>query len=322
MKMKQLFTTILATGLLSGCSENGFFFHSNSDYADDEAQGVYYIGEPYQIKGVLYTPAEDMNYSEKGVATWYTRDSQNRLTTNGELFDDELMTAAHKTLPLPSIVRITNLENGDTAIVRVNDRGPAVNNRLIDVSKKVAEVLEMPETGTVKVQVDILPEESSRLKAELEEYIDPNDTEFETQQAVSTPLYQGDEASLKPIYNGENIVTGSTLEPISDESGLETIPLAVSQTDTAAHPPLKKSAKEPAPASMGSWFIQAGAFGNKANVDKALNVLGQFIPVSTTEIGRLTAVRVGPFATKAEAEKFLEKVRQAGYQDALVKEIK
>ena len=89
-----------------------------------------------------------MTYSEKGMASWYSRDTQNRLTTNGEVFDDYKMTAAHKTLPLPSLVRITNLTNGNTAIVRINDRGPAVNNRLIDVSRGVAEALEMAEVGT------------------------------------------------------------------------------------------------------------------------------------------------------------------------------
>ena len=116
LKIKLLTASAIGILFLTGCTENGFFFRSGSSYEDIPERPVYYIGVPYQIKGVSYTPKEDMNYKEKGFAAWYSRDSQNRLTTNGEVFDDEKMTAAHKTLPLPSLVRITNLENGNTAI--------------------------------------------------------------------------------------------------------------------------------------------------------------------------------------------------------------
>ena len=312
-KIRKLLPVAVLALITAGCSENGFLFRSGSDYDDISDQSVYYIGAPYRIKGVLYTPKEDMNYSEKGVATWYSRDSQNRLTTNGEVFDDEKMTAAHKTLPLPSLVRITNLENGNTAIVRVNDRGPAVNNRLIDVSRKTAEALEMPETGTTLVQVDILPDESRRLKEGLEEFKDPNMDEPKDKRVPvgsSEPIYQPDETVASPIYGGVKVEEAAPLEPVEVPSKPAVI---------------EKPVAKPAPtvaAAVGSWRIQAGVFSQEANANKAVQTLGQIAPVSTVQNGSLTTVLVGPFQNESEARAILNRVRSAGYSDAWVKKIK
>ncbi|MBR6412127.1 MAG: septal ring lytic transglycosylase RlpA family protein [Alphaproteobacteria bacterium] len=311
-KIKLLWALPFVTCMLTGCSENGFWFRSGSDYDDISEQSVYYVGAPYRIKGVLYTPKEDMNYSEKGVATWYSRDSQNRLTTNGEIFDDEKMTAAHKTLPLPSLVRITNLENGNTAIVRVNDRGPAVNNRLIDVSRKTAEALEMPETGTTLVQVDILPDESRRLKEGLEEYKDPNKDEILEKRipvGSSEPIYKPDDTAPAPIYNGAAKVEEAELEPIAEIEKPIQKPQPVVQA-------------KPVPAATGNWRIQAGVFGKSSNADKAVSRLGEFAPVSTAQSGNFTTVYVGPFKNEAEARAVLNKVKSAGYSDAWIKQVK
>ena len=98
------------------------------------------------------------------MASWYGPDFHNGVTANGEIYDMHLMTAAHRTLPLPSIVRVTNLENGRSVVLRVNDRGPFVNNRIIDVSKLAAERLGFYEKGTTRVRVDILADESKELK--------------------------------------------------------------------------------------------------------------------------------------------------------------
>ena len=328
MKQDKLyFILTLCAGLLSGCSENGFWFRSGSDYEDIPEQGVYYVGQPYQIKGVLYTPAEDWAYSEKGVASWYSRDSQYRLTTNGEVFDDEKMTAAHKTLPLPSLVRITNLENGNTAIVRVNDRGPAVNNRLIDVSRKTAEALEMSETGTTLVQVDILPDESRRLKDELEEYLDPNEVrprEERFANGVPVPVYQPKDGSGEVIYNGQD-------KELAQEWLAETPTVSVEQLPPTK--PVKKAVKaEPKKsarpqqktvvAPAGKYRIQAGVFGQSANADKAVRTLEKVAPVSTETKGNLTIVYVGPFHDKAAAQTAVKKVHSLGYTDAWVKAVK
>ena len=131
------------------------------------SSAVYKVEKPYKINDIWYFPAENYQYSQQGLASWYVPANGTATTANGEQYIASAVSARHKTLPLPSIVRITNLENGKSVIARVNDRGPMVNNRLIDVSQKGAELLELPVTGTAQVKVEILPAESQALKNEL-----------------------------------------------------------------------------------------------------------------------------------------------------------
>ncbi|MGC2775496.1 MAG: septal ring lytic transglycosylase RlpA family protein [Bradyrhizobium sp.] len=116
--------------------------------------GVYRIGKPYTVAGKVYVPEEDTNYRAEGMASWYGDDFHGRLTANGEVFDMTSLTAAHPTLPLPSYARVTNLANGKSLIVRINDRGPYHGNRLIDVSNKAADLLEFKGNGIAKVRVE------------------------------------------------------------------------------------------------------------------------------------------------------------------------
>jgi rare lipoprotein A len=129
--------------------------------------GHYKVGQKYEIGGKSYTPREDYNYSETGTASWYGKGFHGRKTSNGEIYDMNELTAAHPTLPIPSMVKVTNLENGISVVLRINDRGPFAKNRIIDVSKKGAELLGFQEQGTTKVKVEILKEESLALKEEL-----------------------------------------------------------------------------------------------------------------------------------------------------------
>src|ERR1700727_242863 len=116
--------------------------------------GTYRVGKPYTVGGGVYCPEEDVNYREEGLASWYGDDFHGRLTANGEVFDMESLTAAHPTLPMPCYARVTNLSNGKSLIVRVNDRGPYHGNRLIDVSNKAAELLEFKGNGVARVRVE------------------------------------------------------------------------------------------------------------------------------------------------------------------------
>src|SRR6266581_1107745 len=116
--------------------------------------GTYRVGKPYTVAGRVYVPEEDTEYREEGMASWYGDDFHGRLTANGEVFDMGSLTAAHPTLPMPSYARITNLRNGKSLIVRVNDRGPYHGNRLIDVSNKAAELLEFKGNGVARVRVE------------------------------------------------------------------------------------------------------------------------------------------------------------------------
>src|SRR6187551_2028159 len=116
--------------------------------------GTYRVGKPYSVAGRVYVPEEDPNYRAEGMASWYGDDFHGRLTANGEVFDMASLTAAHPTLPIPSYARVTNLSNGKSLIVRVNDRGPYHGNRLIDVSNKAAELLEFKGNGVARVRVE------------------------------------------------------------------------------------------------------------------------------------------------------------------------
>src|ERR1700760_2836822 len=118
--------------------------------------GVYKVGQPYQVDNVWYYPREQPDYDETGIASWYGPTFYGHHTANGEMYDGSALTAAHKTLPMPVNVRVTNLENGKSLVVRVNDRGPYARGRIIDLSKRAAELLDVVQTGTAKVRVTYL----------------------------------------------------------------------------------------------------------------------------------------------------------------------
>lgn len=146
--------------------------------------GTYKVGNPYKIMGKWYYPKEDYHYSEVGMASWYGDDFHAKTTANGERFDMNSLTAAHRTLPLPSIVRVTNLENGRSLVLRVNDRGPYAKGRIIDVSKRASQLLGFHTQGTTKVRVEIMAKESKALKAALLGEECPEETDV----AEQTPL--------------------------------------------------------------------------------------------------------------------------------------
>src|SRR6201996_5310117 len=116
--------------------------------------GTYRVGKPYTVGGRVYVPEEDVNYREEGLASWYGDDFHGRQTANGEAFDMDGLSAAHPTLPMPSYARVTNLSNGRSLIVRVNDRGPYHGNRIIDVSSRAADLLGFRSSGTAWVKVE------------------------------------------------------------------------------------------------------------------------------------------------------------------------
>lgn len=116
--------------------------------------GKYRVGKPYVVAGRVYTPEHDPHYRAEGIASWYGSDFHGRLTANGEVYDKNAISAAHPTLPLPSYARVTNLANGRSIVVRVNDRGPYAKNRLIDLSSKAADLLHYRGNGVARVRVE------------------------------------------------------------------------------------------------------------------------------------------------------------------------
>jgi rare lipoprotein A len=127
---------------------------SNPDEPIPKGGGVYRVGSPYVVAGRMYVPEYNPQYHAVGLASWYGDDFHGRYTANGEIFDRDGISAAHPTMPLPSYARVTNLDNGRSIIVRVNDRGPYAHDRVIDVSVRAAKLLEFYRRGTTRVRVE------------------------------------------------------------------------------------------------------------------------------------------------------------------------
>ena len=284
--MKKLLLSCAMMGLLTACTSNGPLFHSWEEYETERSNAaVYKVEEPYEVKGVWYFPAEQVSYSEKGLASWYMPVGDSALTANGEVYDANLLTARHKTLPLPSLVKITNLENGKEIVARVNDRGPMVNNRLIDVSQEAARQLGMPSSGTVLVQVDLLADESRALRDKL---IDEGRVYQTTKTAVKETLLEETPAVVAeaPLYKEvEEVVAGETVVLTGPK-------------------------------------VRLGAFGDPNNARRLKNKIGESMPVQTktiTKNGRtLTLVEAGPFSTTTEAQRALMTLKAKGYNDAFI----
>lgn len=134
---------------------------------DHKYTGHFKIGNPYVIKNIVYHPKDEVNYKEIGIASWYGDQFHCKKTSNNEVFDKRQLSAAHRTLPLPSIVKVTNLANGKEVKVIVNDRGPYAHNRIIDLSEKAAEKIHMKHRGIATVKVEYLAHESNSLRKKL-----------------------------------------------------------------------------------------------------------------------------------------------------------
>lgn len=251
--------------------------------------GAYKVGEPYQIEGAWYYPAEDDNYEEVGVASWYGRQFHGRQTANGETFDMYQVSAAHRTLPMPSMVEVTNLENGRTLTVRINDRGPFARGRVIDLSKRGAELLGFRTQGTTRVKVRILAD----------------DSRSEALQAQARAPGTVRQASAAPVAT----VQAESLPPPQDSGSAEPLngqPAKIASTNNA-----------------GRFYVQAGAFSNMANARKLRDHLASLGPparVVQSSLGSQTLykVRLGPAADESAAGWLLERVAEAGVLGAQV----
>lgn len=180
--MKKIVSLTVLTTLVAGCMDLGST-QNNASYGNDgfgeeqlmpvennlnsdaylmAAAPKYYIGSPYKIEDVQYIPGEDLTYNQTGIAGIIPAELNGSKTSDGETFDSNQLVATSKTLPLPSIAKVTNLENGNSVVVRVNNRGPFVNTRIMDISSAAAQQIGM--RGTTKVQIQIMPNESTTVK--------------------------------------------------------------------------------------------------------------------------------------------------------------
>ena len=307
--MKSKWCLFLLAAVLTACTENGLLFHSSGkDYIMQDVNGIYKIGDKYQVNGKWYEPHEDYNYKEVGIASWYGDDFHKGLTANGETYNMYKMTAGHKTLPLPSIVKVTNLDNGKEVIVRVNDRGPFINNRIIDVSKAAAEKLGFLEYGTAKVRVEIMAEESKALKKAILDNggkivggAPISDEVVDTSEDIA--LNNGFYASLRP---DERIAT-----PQEDNK-------PIFEPKKKA-PEAKKVTKSVSPVQKG-YFLQLGAFKNYDNAVALKKKFSNYKNVNVVSVSKsketIYRVRLGPFTDPSEAVKAMDKIKsQTGHKD-------
>jgi rare lipoprotein A len=165
---------VFSCSILSGCSSGvseakNYKKLSKEDPRNTKYKGHYKVGKEYTIKGETYKPKEVKRYSSTGVASWYGSKNgfHGKKTANGDVYNKNLLTAAHRTMSLPSLVEVKNLENGKTLIVMVNDRGPYSHKREIDVSEKAADILGFKNKGTAKVKVQYLHQETQEFLKKL-----------------------------------------------------------------------------------------------------------------------------------------------------------
>lgn len=327
---------MLLCALLASCRSSHDYMYTESG----KYRGHYKVGNPYKIQDKWYTPKVETDYDKVGIASWYGPNFHGKLTANGEIFDEDALTAAHKTLPIPSMVQVTNMENGRTLIVRVNDRGPYSKGRIIDMSKKSAELLGFKNQGTAKVRVQFLPGHTKRLLADLK-----LDNSLDAQFASAEPVVNFTKEDLEqqvdvlplPVVRETNVVapvgTGvAVVTPANPRgimlTGAETTEemattLASLQQDIA-----KVKQKTDITENSNSYivgddlFIQAGAFGVEKNASRIAHQLLSFgeprIDPIKVDNQLLYRVRLGPINNRQEAEQILTQLVDAGHSSAKI----
>jgi peptidoglycan lytic transglycosylase len=303
----------------AGCAEAQLGAHVAKSLGQGTGGGVYKVGNPYKIDGEWYYPAENENYDNKGIASWYGPNFHGKPTANGEVFDQNLITAAHPTLPMPIYARVTNLENGRSLVVRINDRGPFVSDREIDLSRRSAELLGYLNKGTARVRVQYLrrapldgdvPDIQS-VVADGGFTAPPPQQTSDRDTAIAAPTGPVQVASLTsayPVVAAAGTLLPSDMAPIADD------PIIPSR----AAPQSSSLLAAPLPGT----YVQAGAFANQANAEALkiqLSDLGRVdvnpINVNGTELYR---VRVGPVENPQAASDLLQRLTGRGHTNARV----
>ncbi len=289
--------------LVAACSTESNF----SSVSPPPNAGTYKVGVPYEVNGVWYYPHEQPGYDETGIASWYGPDFEGQLTASGEVFDSSEHPAAHTTLPLPVNVRVTNLENGRSLVLRVNDRGPFVDGRIIDVSEHAAEILGFRDRGTAHVRVTFLAR-ADHPGAPLPAAVPV----IATAAAAAAPTVRVRTARLPAETSHTAPVQMAALDPV-----------ASAPLPPAAQPP--QAASEPAAPASGDpqLYVQAGAFDDLANAQRLCAQLaaeqGELSISSVDRDGqRLYRVRIGPFDDIGAANEALARATELGSSSAKI----
>jgi len=247
------------------------------------------VGPPYEVNGRTYVPTPEPGYEQTGLASWYGPDFHGRQTANGETYDQEGLTAAHPTLPLNSLVQVTNVSNGREAIVRINDRGPFVGDRLIDLSRRTGDVLGFEGQGTARVHV---------------RYLGPAPRRFGAGEGAPLPATTANAAPMQvaQVRSAEPFI-GTPLRPTPSSAPL-----------TQAAPPVEGAG--------GVFVVQVGAFSDLSNahrVRSALETAGDvLVEPRQTANGEVFRVRVVGYGSRAAAEAGRAQVASLGFPEAIV----
>jgi rare lipoprotein A len=337
---------LLALLLASACGGK----HSpGSGGSSVASRGMYKVGQPYSIDGVTYVPMEEFRHVETGVASWYGPGFHGKNTANGETYDQHDRTAAHRTLQMPSVLRVTNLENGQSTVVRVNDRGPFARSRILDVSRVAAEELGMTRNGTARVRIDQLEAESQAVKqialsgggpdeqrAAIENGGRGVPATTATAQAAPPPPPIPTPApapSAPPPPPPAPVPTPAvTVYPSNPPTatipppgpppgwggriGASAAPSVASIATAATSPPHANGA------SGSGFYVQTGAFSTAGNAEKQRS---QITSYGSAEISQASAagrevyrVRLGPYSTHEAAGTIADRLKRSGYGDARV----
>lgn len=310
--------------------------------------------KPYQIKGVWYYPQHHYEYEEDGIASFYGGGDifHGRPTATGERFDMNGVTAAHKTLPLPCIAEVTNLENGRKIIVKVNDRGPFVNDRIIDVSRRVAQLLGFEKQGTARVKVKTLVEESLSLNSLEASKVALDETVVETPVAAPTKKIAVDSlapvgataattpVAAKVIASAKKAVAKAPHPDIIAEdvlpdvlpddffksvepqavTMLETAPLIPEELPAPSKAPMQSPSKAASKTTGGARgiYVEVGEYPQiEANkVAQNLEAMVKGLYADMKPAGDNVAVRLGPLPSARDADLLLDHLVDAGYHHA------
>ncbi len=308
------------------------------------------MGRPYTIAGRTYVPRRDDNYDETGLASWYGPNFHGRPTANGEVFDQNLMTAAHPTLPIPSIAEVTNLENGRQVIVRINDRGPFVDDRMIDLSRGAATQLDFIGRGLARVRVRYLGPAHARASAPQSGYMmagqgssrpaRPEPLPAVLPAAAPAPVPAPVVPPPQPIAMSAPMTAAETPPPtdlqvaVTDDlaplsalppgsepaSGVEMTPLP--EVAPAPEPVREMLPQSPALAPIDRVTIQIGAFSSPVNADRfaqRISSMGDVRIVQGDVGGRpIWRVFVGEFDSHLSAAEFQLRLQDAGIAESRI----
>lgn len=303
-------------------------------------RGVAMVGKPYTVAGKRYVPKDNPGLTQEGTASWYGDDFHGRLTANGEIYDMHDLSAAHPTMPLPSYARVTNERNGYSIVVRVNDRGPYHDGRVIDVSRRAAELLDMKNDGISDVKVEYLGRASTRgsdeemLMATLRTdgsaapspgY--PAGVMVAEAKLTRTPLpvvrasfapiddfavpATGSDPSLTPDYSLDLGTISNADRPVprpqlpERSASLETEKLGVNDIVSGSAPRVMAFASLTDPQASTPLYVAAGVFADKGNAERLVARLAAGGDAQMTPLQRagktLWSVRAGPFASQDAA---------------------